>query len=237
MDSAGYVTLSRQSGLMREMQSVANNIANLSTAGFRREGVIFAEHVVGLSEGPSLSMATASARLVDLQQGDMAQTGATFDFAIEGEGFFLVDTPAGQRLTRAGSFTPGVTGELMTADGARLLDDGGAPVVVPPGTLDVVMGVDGTLSAGGRPLARIGLWQPVDPVALRHQSGTLLDGGEVQPADGKARLLQGYLEDSNVNAITEVARMVEVQRAYELGQGFLEREDQRMRGAIETLGR
>lgn len=237
MDSAGYVTLSRQSGLMREMQGVANNIANLSTAGFRREGVIFAEHVVGLSEGPSLSMATASARVVDLQQGGVSQTGATFDFAIQGDGFFLVQSPDGQRLTRAGSFTPGPTGELMTADGARLLDEGGSPVVVPPATLDVVLGADGTLSSAGQPIARIGLWQPADPVALRHQSGTLFDAGDVQPAEAGARVLQGYLEDSNVNPVTEVARMVEVQRAYELGQGFLDREDQRMRGAIETLGR
>ena len=66
MDSANYVTLTRQSGLMREMQGVANNIANLSTTGFRREGVIFAEHVVGLSEGPSLSVATASGSGVSL---------------------------------------------------------------------------------------------------------------------------------------------------------------------------
>lgn len=237
MDSPGYVTLTRQSGLVREMQSVANNIANLSTTGFRREGILFAEHVTALGEGPSLSMATAKARVVDLQQGDLVQTGGSFDFAIQGDGFFLVETPEGQRLTRAGSFTPGPTGELMTDDGARLLDDGGSPVIVPPGVRDVEMGSDGTLSAGGQPITRIGLWQPVDPTALRHLSGTLFDAGEVQPAEGNGTILQRHLEDSNVNPVTEVARMVEVQRAYELGQGFLDREDQRMRGVIETLGR
>ncbi len=236
MDAAGYVTLTRQSGLLREMQEVANNIANLSTTGFRREGVIFAEHVAGVPGGASLSMGSARARLVDLTQGDLSETGGTFDFAIRGEGFFLVETADGQELTRAGSFTPGPDGALVTPDGARLLDEGGSPVQVPPGAASVLLAADGTLSADGQPVARIGLWQATDPLQLSHRAGSRFSAGEVQPAEG-ATVLQGYLEDSNVNPVTEVARMIEVQRAYELGQGLLEREDQRMRGVIETLGR
>lgn len=126
MDSPGYVALGRQSGLMREMQIVANNIANLATTGFRREGLIFAEHVSRTETGPSLSMAHGTARLVDLSQAGLMQTGGTFDLAIQGDGFFLIDTPDGQRLTRAGAFTPSVDGELVTPDGYRLLDAGGA---------------------------------------------------------------------------------------------------------------
>ncbi|NTT86676.1 flagellar hook-basal body complex protein [Tabrizicola fusiformis] len=237
MDSSGYVTLARQSGLMREMQAVANNIANISTAGFRREGVIFAEHVVALGDAPSLSMASGAARLVDLSQADLTETGGTFDFAIRGEGFFLVDTPTGDRLTRSGQFTPGPNGELMTNDGYRLLDAGGAPVIVPPGATDVALAQDGTLSAGGAPFAQIGLWTPADPAALRHQAGTLFEGGELQPAAEGAVLIQRHLEESNVDPVTEMARMIEVQRAYELGQGFLDREDQRVRGVVQALGR
>lgn len=237
MDAASYATLSRQSGLMREMQAVANNIANLSTAGFRREGVIFAEHVVALGEAPSLSMASGDARLVDLTQADLTETGGTYDFAIRGEGFFLVETPEGERLTRSGQFTPGPTGELMTNDGYRLLDAGGSPVIVPPGATDVAMAQDGTLSAAGQPFARIGLWQPADPTALRHQAGTLFEGGQLQPVDEGTVLIQRHLEDSNVDPVTEMARMIEVQRAYELGQGFLDREDQRVRGVVQALGK
>ena len=237
MDSSGYVTLARQSGLMREMQAVANNIANISTAGFRREGVIFAEHVVALGDAPSLSMASGAARLVDLSQADLTETGGTFDFAIRGEGFFLVDTPTGDRLTRSGQFTPGPNGELMTNDGYRLLDAGGAPVIVPPGATDVALAQDGTLSAGGAPFAQIGLWTPADPAALRHQADTLFEGDEVQPAAEGAVLIQRHLEESNVDPVTEMARMIEVQRAYELGQGFLDREDQRVRGVVQALGR
>jgi flagellar basal-body rod protein FlgF len=236
MDAAGYATLNRQSGLMREMAVVANNIANVSTAGYRREGVVFSEYVAAMDEDPSLSMAHASGRHVDLAQATLAQTGGRFDFAIQGEGFFLVETPEGERLTRAGMFTPNDEGELVTPDGHRLLDAGGAPVFVPPDARAVALSQDGTLSANGEPIAQIGLWQPADPMELRHQSGTLFNGGDLEPVEN-GMVMQGMLEDSNVQPVTEIARMIEVQRAYELGQKFLDAEDDRVRGVIQALGR
>lgn len=237
MDAAGYTTLTRQSGLMREMQAVANNIANISTTGFRREGVIFSEYVQRLDDGPSLSMATASTRNIDLSQAEITRTGGAFDFAIQGEGFFLIETPDGERLTRAGSFTPSAEGELVNSDGYRLLDQGGAPIFVPPDASDVAMAQDGTLSAGGQPLARVGLWMPADPDGLQHQGGTLFSAkGDLEPIGG-AQILQGHVEESNVNPVSEIARMIEVQRAYELGQTFLDREDARVRAVIQTLGK
>lgn len=236
MDAAGYATLGRQSGLMREMGVVANNIANSSTTGFRREGVVFSEYVAALDQDPSLSMAHASGRHVDLSQSTLSQSGGQFDFAIQGDGFFLVETPQGQRLTRAGSFTPSAEGELVTPDGYRLLDAGGAPIFVPPDARGIAMSADGTLSANGQPIAQIGLWQPSDPLALKHQSGTLFEGGALEPAES-ATVLQGMLEDSNVEPVSEIARMIEVQRSYELGQKFLDAEDERVRGVIQALGR
>lgn len=236
MDAAGYTTLTRQSGLMREMQVVAHNIANLSTSGFRREGLIFSEHVVRMDDGESLSMARGNVRHIDLSQAGLNQTGGTFDFAIQGDGFFLIETAQGERLTRAGSFTPSPEGELVTPDGFRLLDQGGAPVFVPQGAGRVALAQDGTLSSDGIPIARIGLWQPTDPTSLRHQAGTLFGADAVEPAVGGV-VLQGFVEDSNVEPVSEIARMIEVQRAYELGQTFMDREDQRMRGVIQTLGK
>lgn len=236
MDAAGYATLTRQSGLMREMGVVANNIANASTSGFRREGVVFSEFVTALDQDPSLSMSYASGRDVDLSQAGLSQTGGSFDFAIQGEGFFLIETPDGQKLTRAGSFTPSAEGELVTPDGYRLLDAGGAPIFIPPDAKAIALAADGTLSANGDPIAQVGLWQPADPLALRHQTGTMFSGGELIPAEG-ATVMQGMLEDSNVQPVSEIARMIEVQRAYELGQKFLDAEDERVRGVIQTLGR
>lgn len=236
MDAASYTTLNRQSGLMREMGVVANNIANASTAGFRREGVVFSEYVVGLDQDPSLSMAHASGRHVDLSQATLTMTGGSFDFAIQGDGFFLIETPQGERLTRAGAFTPNAEGELVTPDGYRLLDAGGAPIFVPPDATGVALARDGTLSTNGQPIAQVGLWQPTDPLALRHQSGTLFDAGEVEPLENGV-VLQGMIEESNVEPVSEIARMIEVQRAYELGQKFLDAEDERVRGVIQSLGR
>ncbi len=237
MDNSYYTTLNRQSGLMAEMRAVANNIANLSTNGFRKEGVIFAEHVADLGRGePSLSMATAEGRVINLQQGPLAQTRATFDFAIEGEGFFMIDTAEGPQLTRAGSFTPSPEGELVTSDGHRLLDLGGTPIFVPTGARSIALAADGTLSADGTPLAQVGLFLPADINDLSHRGGTRFAApGGVTPVEG-GTILQGFLESSNVNPVEEIARMIEVQRAYELGQKFLDREDERIRGVVQTLG-
>lgn len=236
METPGYTTLTRQSGLMREMQVIAHNIANASTIGFRREGVVFSEFVARLGDEPSLSMADGNARMVDLGQAGLSQTGGTYDLGIQGEGFFLIATPEGERLTRAGSFTPSSEGVLVNPDGHAVLDAGGAPVAVPVGARTVAISSDGTMSADGTPVAQIGLWQPADPLSLRHQAGTLFSADALEPAEA-AVIRQGFVEESNVEPIAEIARMIEVQRAYEMGQKFLDAEDQRQRGVIQTLGR
>ena len=113
MGNAVYSTLSRQSGLMREMQTVANNIANAATTGYRQEDLIFSEHVRRIDGGSSMSMANANTRNTSMVQGTLTRTGGRFDLAIEGDGFFLIETPAGERLTRAGSFSPNAAGDLV----------------------------------------------------------------------------------------------------------------------------
>lgn len=236
METSGYTTLLRQSGLLREMESVANNIANASTTGFRREGVIFAEHVTRLEGSQSLSMAHASGRMIDTTTGTMEKTGGTYDLGIEGDGYFLVATPSGDRLTRAGAFTPLPDGTLGNAEGFQLLDAGGAPIQIAAGSSQVFIGEDGTVTADGNAVAQIGLWRPTDSTTLRHEGGTVFSFGSVEPADG-ATVAQGFLEGSNVDPLVEIARMIEVQRAYELGQKFMDSEDKRQRDAIQTLGK
>jgi flagellar basal-body rod protein FlgF len=238
LDNIGYTILTRQSGLMSEMQVVANNIANLSTTGFRREGLLFSEYVQQLDrQEEPLSMAAANARQTFLTQGALTMTGNPLDLAIEGEGFFRIETPDGERLTRAGQFTPDAAGELVNPDGNRLLDPGGAPIFVPADAGPVSISRDGTISANGQPLGQIGLVQPEDRSQLSRATGVLHEvTGSVVPAEG-AVLLQGFLEESNVNPISEMARMIEVQRAYEAGQKFLDREDERVRNVVRTLSR
>lgn len=239
MDNAFYTTLNRQSGLLREMQSVANNLANMSTNGYRREGVIFSEFVQDLGpDNPSLSMATGRVRETGFLQGALSQTGGQFDLAIEGQGFFLIGAPEGELLTRAGRFTLTPDGTLTTAEGYPLLDAGGAPVFAPPDARSIAIGADGTLSADGNPIGQIGLWQPTNPMDLTRREGVRFqaDGG-VQPADGSASIRQGFLESSNVSPVEEITRMIEVQRAYELGQSFLDKEDERIRSVLRAVAK
>lgn len=238
MDNAIYATLTRQAGLMAEMRVVANNIANANTTGFRREGVIFAEHLSALDRGgDTLSMAHARGRMLDLNQGVLTQTNGNYDLAIEGEGFFLVETPDGNRLTRAGAFLPSAEGELMTADGFRLLDEGMAPIIVPAGASEVAVGADGTLSANGVAFGKIGVFAAPEDARLSRQGGTTFTTDAAPEPIDDVHIRQGFLEESNVDSVFEITRMIEVQRAYELGQSFLDREDQRIRSAIAGMTR
>jgi flagellar basal-body rod protein FlgF len=181
-------------------------------------------------------MATASVQDTLSVQGGFSQTGGTFDLAIEGDGFFLVQTPQGERLTRAGAFGPNENGDLVTPDGHLVLDAGGATVFVPQGAGQVGISPDGTISAGGQPVGQIGLVLPVDPMQMRREGGVLFSTDEFAPAPD-ARMVQGFLEDANVNPILQISRMIEVQRAYELGQSFMDKEDARIRGVIEAISR
>lgn len=235
METTGYITLSRQTGLMREMQVVANNIANSATTGYRQEGLIFSEFIQSTPGQSSISMSRANIRNTSTEQGALTQTNGTFDLAIEGDGYFKVETPMGERLTRAGSFSPNADGDLVTADGNRVLDAGGSPVFVPGDAETINIAPDGTITADGTPLGQIGLFMPVEPHTLVREDGVMFRvDGDIEETD-QAKILQGFVEGSNVNAISQLARMIEIQRAYEMGQSFLETEDQRIRNAIKNL--
>lgn len=238
MDNAIYAALTRQISLSREMDAVANNLANMSTNGYRAERVLFAEYVKA-SDGPlgSLSMATVNPRFLDRNEGPLNRTGGAFDLAIvDDNAFFQVQTQDGPRLTRAGSFAPTPEGALVSMDGHPLLDAGGAPVFVPIGGEDVVVSDDGTVSVDGALVAQVGLFAVEDPAALRHSGGVLFEAlTEAQPAVG-ARVTQGFIEGSNVDPVSEVTRMIDVQRAYELSTALLAREDERIRQAVRKMG-
>lgn len=236
MENANYTTLARQSGLLRELQVIANNVANISTAGYRREGVIFSEYIKGIGSEGSLSMARGNNRHIDLRLGTISTTGGSLDFAISGSGFFLVSTPEGERLTRSGAFLKSSENTLVNSDGYSLLDDAGIPISLPNNFKSLSVSPDGALSADEIVVATIGVWQAADPTRMQHTAGTLFRADEYELIEGSS-VHQGSLEDSNVNAVSEIARMVEVQRNYELGQKFMDFEDQRQRAVISTLGR
>lgn len=236
MDLPGYVALTRLAGLDREMSSIANNIANASTTGFRREGLSFTEAVRRMPSGePSVSLSGAGSGFTDVLAGEIRTTGQQLDLAIAGDGFFAVEAGEDVFLTRAGNFTKTPDGEMALPNGAVLLNDGGAPVVLPPIAADISVGPDGTISADGAPLDRVGLFTNADPLGAARRDGVMFRTEEPAP-DRVSQIMQGALEASNVSPVSEMARMIEVQRAYEQGMRFLDTEDDRIRNAVRTLG-
>ncbi|MCH2093595.1 MAG: flagellar hook-basal body complex protein [Rhodobacteraceae bacterium] len=235
MENTGYTTLTRQTGLANEMRIIANNIANMATTGYRQEGLMFSEYVAGLDQGQSVSMAAARIGLTSMVQGTLTQTGGALDLAIEGDGFFLVETPNGPRATRSGAFSQNANGELVNAQGFRVLDPGEAPIFVPPNGTGFHIAADGTLSAEGRALGQIGVFDVPDRSSLRREDGVMFASDVPFEVVLDASLNQGFLESSNVDPVGQIARMIEVQRAYEMGQSFLETESERARTALQTL--
>lgn len=237
MDNPIYAALSRQEGLERLMRITANNIANASTDGYRRESGLFAEWVNRLPvDGGGVSQSRAFVRSTDFSQGALQRTGATLDLAIEGEGFFRVLSAQGEFFTRAGSFTRSPAGEIVTSDGARLLDEGGAPMIAPGDAASLRVAADGTVSSDGAPLGRIGIVQPLDLSALtRSANGRFTADADTRPAEN-ATIRQGFIEESNVDAIRELTRMIDIQRSYEAAQNFMRGEDERLREAVRVIG-
>lgn len=237
MTNTVYVALSKQAGLSKELNSVANNIANVSTAGYRREGMLFSEYVRALEpQDRSISQASIGGHYFDATPGALTQTGGMFDVAIEGDGYFQVETPFGERLTRHGGFMVDAEGQLITSKGHRVLGDGGSPIAIPPEATSITIAQDGSIAADGAPIGRLGL-VAADPTTLAREGSNLLRAdAETQPVEFP-KLRQGFIEESNVNAVLEVSRLIEVQRAYEMGQQLLKDEDERISKTVDAMRR
>ena len=247
-----WTAASGMQAMQMNIDVTSNNLANVSTTGFKKSRAEFEDLMyqtlkiagaanaagdripTGLQVGMGVRPVTVHK---EFTTGAFQNTGNPLDLAIEGEGFFLVETPDGVRLTRAGAFTPSAEGELMNSDGHRLLDEGQAPIIIPGGASAVAVGQDGTLSANGVPFGRVGVFAPPEGQTPTREGGTLfrIDGAP-EPLETTG-IRQGFLEDSNVDAVFEITRMIEVQRAYEIGQTLLDREDKRIRDAITALTR
>ncbi len=236
MDNAGYIGLSRQSGLMRELNTVANNIANINTNGYRREANMFAEHVKALQNGdPSLSIATMTRRYTDLSAGDITKTSNPLDVAIDGEGFFLVESPQGERLTRDGAFSLNAIGELVSSSNARVLDESGGAIVIPPGGGKISITAEGVISVGAQTVGKLGVVTADPAFLVRVGKNQFRAENGHQPALNP-RVQQFALEGSNVSAVEELARLIEVQRTYEASKNFSDNDGERITRTVRALG-
>ena len=243
MDNAVYVGLSRQMVLRREMDIIANNIANLDTAGFKVESLMQkidpAEPARTLGGPRPVKFVAADTVARNFGQGALTQTGASLDMAIEGQGFFQLQTPDGPRFTRDGRFTTDPTGRLVNQQGHPVLSDGGGEIVIDSEKGQVSIGADGTMSQGNELVGKVGMFSFANQGALEKAGDNAFrNSSNLQPevaANGKLR--QGHLESSNVKPVLEITRMVEVSRAYESTARMIDSEAELSRRSVERLGR
>ncbi|GLQ24348.1 flagellar basal-body rod protein FlgF [Algimonas ampicilliniresistens] len=244
MDNAIYTMITRQSGLMREFSTVANNVANMGTTGFKAEHGVFSEYISQLEGGAgapdhatSLSMGRLGAHATDLSDGSLRATGGALDMAINGEGFFQVQTAAGERLTRAGHFMLNAERILVDPMGNSVLGVGGGEIAIPLEASNIQVARDGTISSDGIEYGRIGVFTaPIGNMSREGNNLWLAPGA--QPLENPM-IASGFLEQSNVNPVLEMARMIEVQRHYDAGQSLMDLEDERIRSvakAVQQMG-
>lgn len=249
MDNTLYVGLSRQMTLRRELDLIANNVANVDTTGFKVESLMVKtdpEAPARSLDGPKpVKFVIDDGVARDFSQGTLRGTGGTFDLAVEGKGFFKVTTAGGDRYTRDGRFTLDPNGRLVTQSGDAVSDESGGEIIVDPSKGPVSIARDGTVSqgeggqGGTQRLGKVGLFQFDDRSVLSKDGDNLLrNTSNIQPqADTVSGMSQGYLEASNVNPILQVTRMIEVSRSYESLAKMMENTSDLSRRSVERLGR
>lgn len=238
MQDGLYVALSSQIALERRLNTIADNVANASTVGFRATGVKFEDVVSGLGQ-KSVAFVSSGDTYLSTASGGLRQTGNPLDFAIKGDAWFGIDTPAGIVMTRDGRFTMQEDGQLVTVEGYPVLDAGGAPIQLDPRNGTPEAGADGMLRQGGQPVGALGLFT-FDPGVnfTRFANSGIIPNGAPQPVVDRidVSVVQGYVEESNVNPILEMTRLISVQRAFENTAALMRSSEQTFSEAVKTLG-
>ncbi|MBI5262069.1 MAG: flagellar basal-body rod protein FlgF [Bradyrhizobium sp.] len=248
MQNALLVGLSRQMTLERQMDVIANNVANANTNGFKADHSLFEEYLNSkahednfLPPDRRVSYVLDRGTFRDMAQGPLEATKNPLDLAIEGAGFMVVQTPAGERYTREGNLQLNSQGQLVTANGDLVLGNNG-PITFQQTDHDITVSPDGTITVveGTNRVdsirAKLRIVSFDDPQKLVKQGSNLYEvGSAVAQPDTKSTVLQGYIEKSNVHSVVEMTRMVEVMRAYTQTANMLQQQSDLHKAAIEKL--
>lgn len=238
MQSGLYVALSSQIALDRRLDTIADNVANAGTVGFRASGVTFKDLVTGLGDD-SMSFASTGETRISTEAGALRETDNPFDFAVQGDAWFAVETPAGMALTRDGRFTMLDGGQLVTLEGNPVLDAGGAPLMLDPQAGPPEAGSDGMLRQNGQMAGAVGLFEYAPgPDPQRVGNSAILPDGDPIPAVDRpdVGVVQGFVEESNVNALQELTRLIQVQRAFDNSTSLSADSESSLKEAIRALG-
>ncbi|MEI9929693.1 MAG: flagellar basal-body rod protein FlgF [Rhizomicrobium sp.] len=240
MDNSLLVSLSQQLTAYQSMDVIANNVANVSTPGYRREEPMFQEYIAQMPPGEgetgkqTLSFVEDTGLARDMSEGPRTNTGAPFDVAIHGKGFFVVQTPSGNRYTRDGHFGLDTSGQIVDDSGNPVQGDGGA-ISISTDDGDIHIGQDGTVSGKNGQLAKLKV------VAFPNEAALQKDGANnfisaATPNDATDfTLTQGTIEGSNVQPVVEISHMIEVMRAYQATATLTKSQEDLMGSAVDKL--
>lgn len=238
MSSGMYVGLSGQLALERRLETIANNIANMNTAGYRGEGVKF-DSVMSRAGGIDVAFAGEGESYIARGPGPMMPTGNALDVAVQGEGWLAIETPSGTAYTRDGRMHLSDNGELLSVSGYRVLDRGGGPILLDPNAGPVTITDDGMMAQGDRQVGALGLFLISDQARLTRESNSAVIPDI--PAEAVVDMVgngvrQGFVEGANVNPIQEMTRLIAVSRAFDAAASAVREQEDTAQQAIRSLG-
>lgn len=241
MENAQLISLSRQIALQRQMDVVANNMANMTTSGFKASSLMFedflmpvASYNAAIGSDRALHFTQDWSTVANMSNGAIEQTGNPLDVALMGEAFLTIEAPEGLRYTRNGALQIDVTGTLVDLNGHPVLGQSG-PISFDDSDTDITIGSDGTISTNNGTKGRLALVEFADPQALA-RIGDNYFTGVAGVAATAPRVMQGAIERSNVSGVTELTTMIRVQRAYQSLASMIQRQDELRSTAIQRLG-
>ncbi len=241
MDITSSVATSRLVAQQRALDVVADNLANANTPGYKAERVQFSDWLSRQSSGTTPPGGTPIAYTQDRATwreqaaGTITHTGNPFDLAVTGNGYFTVNTPAGPRLTRDGRFGLLPSGTIADTAGNSVLDSNGQPIQVAPTDTQITIAGDGTVSSQNGQIGKIGVVQPSNPMLLTAEGNTLFASGSTTAPVAAPAIEQGAVEESNVQPVLEVTRMIDGERQFEFMTQLVQAESDRQQNAIEKL--
>ncbi|MDQ0326287.1 flagellar basal-body rod protein FlgF [Rhodopseudomonas julia] len=238
MPTSTYVALSAQVALDRRLTTIANNVANMNTAGFRAEEVKF--DAVMTRTGPEkVAFSSPGDTYISRSPGAVSYTGNPLDVAVQGESWLALSTPDGTVYTRDGRLQMTATGELLSTAGYPVLDPGEAGILLDPRGGEVSIAADGTISQGGNQVGAIGLFSIPETAKLsRYENSGVVPSEAAQPVEDMTvnGLRQGYVEGANVNPISEISKLIMLQRAFDSAASAVEKSESTQQEAIRSLG-
>jgi flagellar basal-body rod protein FlgF len=242
MENALLIGLSRQVALRRELDVIANNMANVNTNGFKARASRFREYLMPVASAETfpradrrLSYVIDAGTPLDIRAGAIEHTGNPLDVAIKGDAFLVVQTPGGERYTRNGALEINPQGQLVTSDGHPVLGDNG-PIAFTPQETGFSIAPDGTVTSDQGQRGRLRLVRFDNAQNLRNEGANVFSSAtQAQPAGNTSRLQSGAIERSNVKPVIEMSRLIEVNRSYSSIASMVGRIDELRRSAISRL--